>query len=78
MAGTGLPLHSLFPFLSVTWWGILSGLIGLALVWFGHYAFFEKICAALVGVMFLTMVGAAVLTIVTGWDYLRVGLKHMD
>ncbi|OWK32772.1 CDP-diacylglycerol--glycerol-3-phosphate 3-phosphatidyltransferase [Sphingomonas mucosissima] len=22
--------------------------------------------------------GAAVLTIVTGWDYLRVGLKHMD
>ena len=63
MAGTGLPLHSLFPFLSVTWWGILSGLIGLALVWFGHYAVFEKVCAALVGVMFLTMVGAAVLTI---------------
>ena len=22
--------------------------------------------------------GAAALTIVTGWDYLRVGLKHMD
>jgi phosphatidylglycerophosphate synthase len=22
--------------------------------------------------------GAAVLTIITGWDYLRVGLKHMD
>ena len=22
--------------------------------------------------------GAAVLTLVTGWDYLRVGLKHMD
>jgi CDP-diacylglycerol--glycerol-3-phosphate 3-phosphatidyltransferase/cardiolipin synthase len=21
---------------------------------------------------------AAVLTLVTGWDYLRVGLKHMD
>ena len=21
---------------------------------------------------------AAVLTVVTGWDYLRVGLKHMD
>ena len=63
MAGTGLPLHSLFPFLSVTWWGILSGLIGLVLVWFGQYAFFEKVCAALVGVMFLTMVGAAVLTV---------------
>ena len=22
--------------------------------------------------------GAAVLTVLTGWDYLRVGLKHMD
>lgn len=22
--------------------------------------------------------GAAVLTLITGWDYLRVGLKHMD
>jgi len=21
---------------------------------------------------------AAVLTLITGWDYLRVGLKHMD
>ena len=25
-----------------------------------------------------TLWGAAVLTMVTGWDYLRVGLKHMD
>jgi CDP-diacylglycerol--glycerol-3-phosphate 3-phosphatidyltransferase/cardiolipin synthase len=22
--------------------------------------------------------GAAALTVVTGWDYLRVGIKHMD
>lgn len=26
----------------------------------------------------ITLWGAAVLTVVTGWDYLRVGLKHMD
>ena len=25
-----------------------------------------------------TLWGAAMLTLVTGWDYLRVGLKHMD
>jgi CDP-diacylglycerol--glycerol-3-phosphate 3-phosphatidyltransferase/cardiolipin synthase len=25
-----------------------------------------------------TLWAAAVLTVVTGWDYLRVGLKHMD
>lgn len=63
MAGTGLPLHALFPALSVTAWGILSGLAGLALVWFGQYAIFEKVCAALVGLMFITMVGAALMTL---------------
>ena len=26
----------------------------------------------------VTLWGAAILTLVTGWDYLRVGLKHMD
>ena len=26
----------------------------------------------------ISLWGAAVLTVVTGWDYLRVGLKHMD
>jgi Mn2+/Fe2+ NRAMP family transporter len=63
MAGTGLPLHSLFPGISVMWWGILSGLIGLLLVWFGRYSSIEKVCAALVGIMFVAMVGAAALTL---------------
>ncbi len=62
MAGTGLPLHSLFPVLDVKWWGILSGLAGLLLVWFGRYSAVEKVCAALVGTMFVAMVGAAALT----------------
>jgi CDP-diacylglycerol--glycerol-3-phosphate 3-phosphatidyltransferase/cardiolipin synthase len=31
---------------------------------------------ALIGLV--TLWGAAVLTAITGWDYLRVGLKHMD
>ena len=26
----------------------------------------------------ISLWGAAVLTLMTGWDYLRVGLKHMD
>ena len=26
----------------------------------------------------LSLWGAAILTVITGWDYLRVGLKHMD
>jgi cardiolipin synthase len=26
----------------------------------------------------ITLWLAAILTLITGWDYLRVGLKHMD
>jgi CDP-diacylglycerol--glycerol-3-phosphate 3-phosphatidyltransferase/cardiolipin synthase len=25
-----------------------------------------------------TLWGAAILTLITGWDYLRVGIRHMD
>ena len=63
MAGTGLALAGLLGGLSVTYWGILSGLLGLALVWTGRYGIFEKVLAALVGLMFVTMVGAALLTL---------------
>ena len=63
MAGTGLALYALFEGISVTWWGILSGLIGLALVWSGRYGLFEKVLVALVGLMFVTMVGAAAVTL---------------
>ena len=63
MAGTGLALDGLTGVLSVTWWGIFSGLVGLALVWTGRYSTFEKVLAALVGLMFVTMVGAALLTV---------------
>ena len=45
MAGTGLALQGLFGGLSTTWWGILSGLIGLVLVWTGRYRVFEKVLA---------------------------------
>ncbi|QYJ03261.1 Nramp family divalent metal transporter [Nocardioides panacisoli] len=62
MAGTGLPLASLFPALSVTTWGILSALIGAAVVWVGHYKLLERVCAVLVGIMFVTVVLAAALT----------------
>ncbi|MFC0359483.1 iron transporter [Kytococcus schroeteri] len=63
MAGTGIPLHALFPGLSVAWWGIVSGLLGAALVLLSRYDVFEKVCAALVGVMFVVMVAAAAFTL---------------
>jgi Mn2+/Fe2+ NRAMP family transporter len=59
MAGTGLALRSLFPVLGVPAWGILAGLVGLALVWVGRYGVFEKVLSAMVLLMFVSMVGAA-------------------
>ncbi|SMO95709.1 Nramp family divalent metal transporter [Paracoccus laeviglucosivorans] len=63
MAGTGLALYSLFPFLSVAVWGIISGLLGLALVWSGRYDLFEKVLTAFVILMFITVIIAAAFTL---------------
>jgi len=63
MAGTGLALYSLMPFLGVKAWGIISGFIGLALVWTGRYGLFEKVLSIMVLLMFVSMVGAALLTL---------------
>jgi Mn2+/Fe2+ NRAMP family transporter len=75
MSASALPLAALVPQLPVLgevgWiaqmpfivYAIASGLIGAALVWLGRYHALEKIVAVLVGVMFLTVVGAAVVTL---------------
>ncbi|WP_311210188.1 MULTISPECIES: Nramp family divalent metal transporter [unclassified Aeromicrobium] len=62
MSSSALPLVALFPNgpdLKV--WAIGMGLVGFAIVWLGRYGFVEKIVALFVGIMFLTVVGAAVL-----------------
>src|SRR5690606_30405340 len=61
MSSTALPLAALFPQVPLTVWAILMGLLGLAMVWFNRYAVFEKITAALVGIMFVTVVGLAII-----------------
>ncbi|PZR54374.1 divalent metal cation transporter [Xylanimonas oleitrophica] len=63
MSSSALPLAALFPQVDLVWFAMASGLIGAAVVWLGRYAVFEKIVAVLVGVMFVTVVGAAVLTV---------------
>ena len=61
MSSAAMPLAALFPFFSLTVWAVLTGLAGFLLVWFGRYAFFEKVTAGLVGVMFVTVVGLAII-----------------
>jgi len=61
MTATALPLAALFPVLDLKVWGMLSGIAGLTFVWFGGYGLFEKVMTACVGVMFVTVVGLAVI-----------------
>ncbi|OOC05178.1 Nramp family divalent metal transporter [Amycolatopsis azurea] len=63
MSASGLPLNALFPALSVRYWAMICGLLGFALVWFGRYAIIEKLMTVLTGVMFVTVVGTAVLVV---------------
>ncbi len=61
MSSSALPLAAAFPSVSLTTWAIMMGLLGFIMVWFGRYAMFEKITAALVGVMFVVVVGLAII-----------------
>jgi Mn2+/Fe2+ NRAMP family transporter len=60
MSSTALPLNALFG-LPIPVGAIISGLLGFVLVWFGRYALFEKVTAALVGLMFVVVVGLAII-----------------
>ena len=61
MTASALPLAALIPGADIKLIGMASGLIGLGLVWFGGYSLFEKVMAGLVGVMFVTVVGLAII-----------------
>lgn len=63
MSSTALPLAALFPAVGLKPFAIASGLLGLVLVWGGSYAFFEKLIATLVGIMFLAVVGSAAMAL---------------
>jgi Mn2+/Fe2+ NRAMP family transporter len=61
MTATGMPLNAMFPVLSIGQWGALCALAGLLLVGLGDYAGFERIMTFLVGLMFVSVVGVALL-----------------
>lgn len=63
MSSSALPVVALFPSLDLKLVAVASGLIGLALVWFGSYGAFETVMVGLVGLMFVAVVGAAVRTL---------------
>lgn len=63
MSSSALPLAALFPGVDLKVFAIGCGLVGAIVVWFGRYSAFERIIAVFVGLMFVTVVGAAIVTV---------------
>jgi len=62
MSATALPLSALFPGLLPFWaWGAITGLLGAAFVLLNRYAIFEIVMKFFIGVMFVIVVGLAIL-----------------
>ncbi|RII93508.1 divalent metal cation transporter [Clavibacter michiganensis] len=63
MSSSALPLAALFPGVDLKVFAIACGIVGAVVVWFGRYSAFERIIAVFVGLMFVTVVGAAIVTV---------------
>ncbi len=62
MSSAALPIVALFPnTMPLPAWAILMGLAGFFMVWFGKYALVEKLTAVMVGIMFVVVVGLAII-----------------
>jgi Mn2+/Fe2+ NRAMP family transporter len=61
MSAVGLPLNALFGGLSVRYWAMIAGVVGLSLVWLQRYHVFEKFMTVLVLIKFVSVVSIAVL-----------------
>ena len=62
MSATALPLAALFPDVLPFWaWGAMSGIAGAVFVLFNRYAMFEAVMKIFIALMFITVVGLAIL-----------------
>jgi Mn2+/Fe2+ NRAMP family transporter len=61
MSAVGLPLNALFGGLSVRYWAMIAGVVGLVLVWAQRYHVFEKFMTVLVLIKFVSVVSIAFL-----------------
>ena len=58
---SALAMHAMFPIMPLWAWAIIHSVAGFALVWTGRYLLFERVMTVLIGVMFVTIIGTALL-----------------
>lgn len=64
----GMVLAALLPGTPVWLGAIVSSIAGFILVWFGRYQLLEKIMMVFVGIMFITVVGSAIIILASSND----------
>ncbi|TCP19292.1 Mn2+/Fe2+ NRAMP family transporter [Scopulibacillus darangshiensis] len=63
MSSCALAMKAMFPAVPFWLWAVIHGIAGFILVWSGKYKTFERIMTVLVGLMFITVIGAAILVL---------------
>lgn len=58
---SGMAMHAMFPIMPLWAWAVLHAVGGFLLVWSGKYLLFERVMTALIGIMFVTIIGTAAL-----------------
>ncbi|UOQ45905.1 Nramp family divalent metal transporter [Halobacillus salinarum] len=61
MSTSAIMMVTMFPIMPLWAWAILHGVAGMLLVLTGRYKLFERIMTVMIGVMFVTVVGSAVI-----------------
>ncbi|WP_430790346.1 Nramp family divalent metal transporter [Virgibacillus flavescens] len=61
MSTSAIMMVTMFPIMPLWAWAVIHGLAGMALVLFGKYKVFEKVMMIMIGVMFVTVVGSAII-----------------
>ncbi|KHE70098.1 Nramp family divalent metal transporter, partial [Halobacillus sp. BBL2006] len=61
MSTSAIMMVTMFPVMPLWAWAIIHGLAGMLLVLTGRYKLFERVMTVMIGIMFITVVGSAVI-----------------
>ncbi|GHH99420.1 Nramp family divalent metal transporter [Neobacillus kokaensis] len=70
----GLMMYIMFPIMPLWAWAMLHSVAGFALIWFGRYKTLERVITVLIGIMFTTVVGSAIMLLPSIGDIPREAL----
>jgi len=66
---SGMAMHAMFPIIPLWAWAIIHSIVGFLLIWSGRYLLFERIMTILIGIMFITIIGTAVMFLPSFSDF---------